>query len=222
MSPINIAIDGHSSCGKSTLARGLAQNLGFIYIDSGAMYRAVTLYFLRHRIQLDDPEQVAGALQNIEIRFQHTPDGIQTILNGENVESEIRQMWVSESVSQVAAIPAVRRALVSQQKAIGAQGGVVMDGRDIGTVVFPEAELKIFLTASTDERVQRRYEELKAKGQEVDREEIRRNIEERDFIDSNRADSPLRMASDALLLDNTSLTREEQLDIALKWARSRD
>jgi CMP/dCMP kinase len=211
---INIAVDGHSSCGKSTLARDLARELGYVYIDSGAMYRAVTYFFLEQGTDWNKPEAVQEALAGIQIEFRNG----QTWLNGESVEEAIREMRISEQVSHVAAIPAVRRALVAQQQRMGAQGGVVMDGRDIGTVVFPDAPLKIFLTASPGVRAQRRLAELEAKGKKATLEQVRANLLERDRIDSTREDSPLMQAPDARLLDNTALSREEQLQIALQWA----
>jgi len=216
---IIVAVDGQSSCGKSTLARDLARALGYVYIDSGAMYRAVTLWFLDNAVDWTDPPAVAGALENIRIGFRVSPEGNQTLLNGAVVEEDIRSMRVSDHVSLVSAISAVRRAMVAQQQSMGAQKGVVMDGRDIGTVVFPDAELKIFLTASVVERVRRRYAELKAKGIETSREEVKRNLLERDRIDTTREDSPLRKAPDARELDNTHLSREEQAEVALQWAR---
>ncbi len=218
MKKIVIAIDGHSSCGKSTLARDLAAALSYAYIDTGAMYRAVTLYFLDHGVDLADASAVARALDEIEIGFQPADQGNKTLLNGKVVEEDIRQMRVSEQVSQVAAISAVRRAMVAKQQAMGRQRGVVLDGRDIGTVVFPDAELKIFLTASEDERVRRRLTEMQAKGIGISEEEVRQNLRHRDHIDSTRDDSPLMQAADARVLDNTELTREGQLAVALEWA----
>ena len=217
MDKIIIAIDGYSSCGKSTLAKGMASRLKYIYIDSGAMYRAVTLFFLRHNVSLDDAEQTRQAVENITISFNAD---IRTILNGEDVEKEIRRMEVSNHVSQVSALPAVRRALVRQQQAMGQQKGIVMDGRDIGTVVFPNAELKIFLTADPEKRVQRRFEELKSKGIKSSVEDVRQNLSQRDRIDSSREDSPLRQATDAIVIDNTQMTRDEQLAYALELAYS--
>ena len=217
MDKIIIAIDGYSSCGKSTLAKGMAARLGYMYIDSGAMYRAVTLFFLRHQISLQDEEQVRKALNEINISFNAQNH---TILNGEDVESEIRRMSVSNYVSQVSAIPIVRRAMVRQQQAMGRGKGIVMDGRDIGTVVFPEAELKIFLTADPEIRVQRRFDELKNKGQKSSLEEVRQNLRHRDHIDSTREDSPLLQAPDAVVIDNSYMAREEQLEYALELARS--
>ncbi|MCB9287209.1 MAG: (d)CMP kinase [Lewinellaceae bacterium] len=217
MNKIIIAIDGYSSCGKSTLAKGMAARLGYMYIDSGAMYRAVTLFFLRHQISLQDEEQVRKALNEINISFNAQNH---TILNGEDVESEIRRMSVSNYVSQVSAIPIVRRAMVRQQQAMGRGKGIVMDGRDIGTVVFPEAELKIFLTADPEIRVQRRFDELKNKGIKSSLEEVRQNLRHRDHIDSTREDSPLLQAPDAVVIDNSNMAREEQLEYALELARS--
>ena len=216
MQDIVIAIDGHSSCGKSTLAKALAKTLGYIYVDSGAMYRAVTLYFLENQVDLQDEEAVLLALQNIEISFKNDGRGNRTFLNGKDVEDEIRQMPVSKLVSPVAAISIVRREMVRQQQAMGIKKGIVMDGRDIGTVVFPEAELKIFLTAATDIRAQRRTDELRAKGQEVDFASVKANLMERDHIDSNRADSPLKQAEDAIVLDNSYLNETEQLQRTLE------
>ena len=215
MKKIVIAVDGYSSCGKSTMAKDLAKEIGYIYIDSGAMYRAVTLYCLKQGLfdgdQLNKEslrEQIAG----IEIRFRIDPETKkpQTYLNGVNVESEIRTMKVSSKVSIVAAIDFVREALVAQQQRMGKDKGIVMDGRDIGTTVFPDAELKIFVTASAEIRAQRRYDELRAKGEENSLEEILKNVKERDYIDEHRAVSPLRKADDAILLDNSHLTIEEQ------------
>ncbi|MCB0578710.1 MAG: (d)CMP kinase [Phaeodactylibacter sp.] len=217
MKKIIIAIDGHSSCGKSTLARGMASRLHYTYIDSGAMYRAATLSFLRNRIPLEDEEAVRQALENITISFNGRNH---TILNGEDVESAIRRMEVSNHVSQVSAISAVRRKMVLQQQAMGREKGIVMDGRDIGTVVFPDAELKIFLTADVGVRARRRFEELKLKGIEATMEEVRQNLSYRDHIDSTREDSPLRRADDAIVIDNTHLSEDEQLEYALELARS--
>ncbi|MBK6622694.1 MAG: (d)CMP kinase [Saprospirales bacterium] len=215
---IIVAIDGHSSCGKSTLARDLARGLSYAYIDSGAMYRAVTLYFLENGVDWNDPSTVGQALQRIRIEFQVSEAQNQTLLNGVIVEDAIRSMRVSEYVSPVSTISAVRRAMVAQQQDLGRKRGVVMDGRDIGTVVFPDAELKIFLTASTEERVRRRYSELSAKGIHITEEEVRANLLDRDRIDSTREDSPLKQASDARILDNTFLSREEQYSMVMKWA----
>lgn len=219
---INIAIDGKSACGKSTLARALARSLGYLYVDSGAMYRAVTLYFLRNQIRPDDGPSVIRALHDIQIRFQRISDHQWiTLLNQENVEEAIRSQEVSDWVSEVAAVSAVRRKMVEEQQSIGQSKGVVMDGRDIGTVVFPDAELKIFLTARESVRVERRYQELLLKGKAPDRERVKANLEKRDHIDSTRSDSPLIQASDAVVLDNSDLTEKEQLIIALEWAHDR-
>ena len=216
MEKIIIAIDGHSSCGKSTLAKALARALNYAYIDTGAMYRATTLYFLRNKVDINDLDAVAKALNELNIHFEVTTDGNQTFLNGENVEEEIRSMYVSESVSPVAAISIVRRAMVKQQQEMGNAKAVVLDGRDIGTVVFPEAELKIFLTAAPKIRAQRRFDELKAKGQDPDFEAVLNNLQSRDHIDSTRADSPLRQAEDAIVIDNSELSQQDQLEVALR------
>ena len=221
MKKIVIAIDGHSSCGKSTLAKSLAKELSYIYVDTGAMYRAVTLFFLNHQIDLEDTAAVEEALQKVSIHFETIDQKNQTFLNHENVEEEIRNMRISQHVSAVAAIPSVRRAMVQNQHRMGQNKGVVMDGRDIGTVVFPEAELKIFLTASIEERSRRRYDELKAKNPTITLEEVRFNLQTRDHIDSTRADSPLKQASDAILIDNTNLSRAEQLKLALDLVEQR-
>lgn len=215
---IVIAVDGHSACGKSTLARDLADRLGYIYVDSGAMYRAVTLYLLRHDVPLEDPGKVESRLDKIRIDFRYEAGRNLVFLNGQMVEKEIRTMEVSNHVSIVAAIPAVRKAMVRQQQEIGRHKGIVMDGRDIGTVVFPDAELKIFLTADPETRVRRRHLEMTRKGMEMTIEEIRRNLEARDLIDSTREDSPLRKAEDAVVIDNTNLTREQQADLAVEMA----
>ena len=222
MKKITIAIDGYSSCGKSTMAKDLAREVGYIYIDSGAMYRAVTLYCLENGLFTPDgidTEKLEAMMPNIRISFQLNPETQRpmTYLNGENVEDRIRTMEVSTRVSPVAAIPFVREALVKQQQEMGQAKGIVMDGRDIGTVVFPDAELKIFVVASAEIRAQRRYDELKAKGQEASYEEILANVKERDYIDQNRDVSPLRQAEDALLLDNSNLTIEEQK----QWLKER-
>lgn len=213
---IIIAIDGHSSCGKSTMAKSLAQILGYIYIDSGAMYRVVTLQALRKGLiqnGVPDIPKVISELKNIKITFQWDEKRGKntTFFNGENVEEEIRQLGVSQNVSPISTIAEVRREMVKQQRENGKNKGIVMDGRDIGTVVFPKAELKIFMTASPETRAQRRFLELTGKGQKVDFNEILQNVEGRDKIDSNREVSPLKQADDALILDNSNLTREEQL-----------
>lgn len=215
---IIVAIDGWSSCGKSTLAKALAKSLHYAYVDTGAMYRAVTLFFLENGVDWTDEAAVSTALGAIEVHFERHPTGNHIFLNGIDVEGKIREMRISESVSPVSTVSAVRRFLVKQQKAMGARRGIVMDGRDIGTVVFPEAELKIFLTADPDIRAERRRAELAAKGQIFSAEEIKFNLLERDRIDSSRADSPLRQADDAVVIDNSFLTPEEQLARALELA----
>lgn len=214
---IIIAIDGHSSCGKSTLSKQLAQRLKYKYIDTGAMYRAVTLYALRKGLienQTINETELLKQLSNIKITFSYNDEEQKsdTILNNENIESEIRELNVSNNVSPVATIKEVRECMVKQQQAMGKDKGIVMDGRDIGTVVFPEAELKIFMTASSKIRAQRRYDELQHKGSNVTFSEILKNVEERDFIDSNREESPLKQAKDSILLDNSNISREEQLN----------
>ena len=216
MKKISIAIDGHSSCGKSTMAKALARRIGYVYVDTGAMYRAVTLYAMRAGI-IDadgsiDTGRLTAAMPDIRITFRFNPDTQRpdTYLNGELVEQEIRTIAVSSHVSPIAALPFVREALVEQQQQMGRQGGIVMDGRDIGTVVLPDAELKIFVTASAQVRAERRYKELQEKGMPADFDEILRNVEERDYIDSHREVGPLRQADDALLLDNSHMTIAEQ------------
>ncbi|MBL7811571.1 MAG: (d)CMP kinase [Bacteroidetes bacterium] len=218
---INIAIDGYSSCGKGTLAKALARELGYKFIDSGAMYRAVTLYILNHNIHPEDEAAVASCLPHIRIDFavNSSTGRNDVLLNGRDIEQEIRTLRVAGAVSQVARITAVRRFLVQAQQAMGREKGVVMDGRDIGTVVFPDAELKIFMTASSEVRAQRRYEELKASGADAEYEEVLANLQERDRIDSTRKDSPLTMTSDYHVLDNSHLSREEQFEMAMEWVR---
>ena len=219
ITPITIAIDGYSSSGKSSMAKKLAKTIGYRYIDSGAMYRAVTLYAMRHgMIALDhsvDAEALAKALPEIHIDFKVEGDAQATLLNGENVESEIRSMPVSSNVSPVAAIPAVRHALVEMQQSLGRSKGIVMDGRDIGTTVFPDAEMKVFVTASAQTRAQRRLAELIAKGSQTTFEEVLANVVERDHIDETRAESPLRKAPDAFLLDNSEMTPDMQNRVLL-------
>ena len=216
MKKITIAIDGFSSCGKSTMAKDLAKEIGYIYVDTGAMYRSVTLYALRHNLFNADgtirERELKEQMKDINISFQlnKTTGRPDTYLNGENVENAIRTMEVSSHVSPIATLAFVREALVAQQQRMGAEKGIVMDGRDIGTVVFPKAELKIFVTASAEVRAQRRYDELKAKGMDADYADILKNVEERDYIDSHRATSPLRKADDAIELDNSTLTIAEQ------------
>lgn len=215
MKKITIAIDGHSSCGKSTMAKDLARRLGYVYIDTGAMYRAVTLFAMRHNLIANgqvDAAKLQEEMGNIHISLRLNPETQRpdTYLNGECVEREIRTMEVSRHVSLIAALPFVRSAMVEMQREMGKEKGVVMDGRDIGTVVFPHAELKIFVTASAEVRAQRRYDELTAKGEKCNYEEILENVKERDHIDSTRETSPLRQAEDAIVLDNTHMTIPEQ------------
>jgi len=214
MKQITIAIDGHSSCGKSTMAKALARRVGYVYVDTGAMYRSVTLYALRHGLFAADgsinTETLRAAMADIVIDQRLIDGTTTTFLNGENVEREIRSLEVSNHVSPIAALDFVRTALVAQQQRMGQDGGIVMDGRDIGTVVFPHAELKIFVTASAEVRARRRYDELQQKGMAADYEAILKNVEERDYIDSHREVSPLRQAPDALLLDNSHMTIAEQ------------
>lgn len=215
MKKITIAIDGYSSCGKSTMAKDLAREIGYVYVDSGAMYRTVALYALDNGIirdgKIDEP-RLKEEMNNIEISFRFNPERGRpdTYLNGERVEDRIRTLEVSNHVSPVAALGFVREAMVKQQQRMGQEGGIIMDGRDIGTTVFPNAELKIFVTASAEIRAQRRYDELTAKGEACDMKEILRNVEERDYIDTHREISPLRQADDALVLDNSHMTIDEQ------------
>jgi CMP/dCMP kinase len=221
---ITITIDGWSSCGKSTLAKQLAKKLGYLYIDSGAMYRAITLYFLRNHIDWTDEKEVKEALENISIEFEFNPksDTSEILLNGENVEYVIRDLVIAEKVSEVAAIKQVRVFAVAQQKKMGEKKGIVMDGRDIGTVVFPDAELKIFMTADNAVRVERRFKELYEKNPNISIEEVKNNLEMRDYIDSHREVSPLKKAVDAVILDNTNLSEEEQLHMALRLAKEKN
>jgi cytidylate kinase len=216
---IIIAIDGHASCGKSTLAKTIAKNLQYIYLDSGAMYRAVTLYVIENNVDILNKKSLLNALQNINIAFRYNAETQQsdTYLNEKNVEKQIRSKKVAQRVSEVATIAEVRHFLVEQQRNIGKNRGLVCDGRDIGTVVFPDAELKIFLTANLITRTQRRYDELQAKGIVMTAAEIADNLQQRDFIDSTRAVSPLRQAKDAIVLDNSDLNRTEQLQQVLEW-----
>lgn len=226
MKKINIAIDGYSSCGKSTLAKGIAKALGYTFIDTGAMYRAVTLFALRNEmVDAGDLNEQAliRELPHVNIRFAE-PDATgkaRVLLNEEDVEDEIRQMHVANHVSAVAGVPEVREKLVALQQKMGKLKGVVMDGRDIGTVVFPNAELKIFMTADPEVRVQRRLAELKAKGDAVSAEEVRKNLAERDYQDTHRAADPLRQAEDAVVLDNTNLDKEEQFNLVLEWVNQK-
>ena len=220
---IIVAIDGHSSCGKSTMAKDLAREVGYIYVDTGAMYRTVTLYALRHGMFQSDgtvnEEALREAMPTVQVSFVLDPATQlpHACLNGEDVENDIRGMEVSSHVSPIAALPFVREAMTRQQQLMGQAKGIVMDGRDIGTVVFPQAELKVFVTASVEVRAQRRYDELTAKGKTVNYEEILQNVTERDYIDSHRSVAPLRQAPDALLLDNSHLTIAEQK----AWLRQR-
>ncbi len=216
---INIAIDGYSSCGKGTLAKALAKKLSYIFIDSGAMYRAVTLYLIQNQVDVTNEHEVIACLNQIELNFKQSDkiDRFEIYLNGVNVESEIRELSVASKVSEVAKISAVRKKLVEMQQSIGMNKGVVMDGRDIGTVVFPDAELKIFMTATTEVRAQRRYKEMLAAGKQVDFEEVKQNLINRDRIDSSRDDSPLTMNNTYHELDNSDLTQEEQFNLAMSW-----
>ncbi len=221
---IIITIDGWSSCGKSTLAKQLAKKLGYVYVDSGAMYRAITLFFLRNHIDWTNRKEVKNALKKItlEFIFNELSQSSEIYLNDENVEYVIRDLVIAEKVSDVAAIKEVREYAVAQQQKMGKKKGIVMDGRDIGTVVFPKAELKIFMTADNTVRVERRFKELYEKNPNISIEDVKANLEMRDYIDSNREISPLKRASDALELDNTRLSIEQQLEIALKWANKKN
>jgi cytidylate kinase len=221
MKKIIITIDGWSSCGKSTLAKQLAQAFGYIYVDSGAMYRAITLYFLRNHVDWTDPKEVIIALRNITLEFIYNEksERSEIYLNEENVEYVIRDLVIAEKVSEVAAIKEVREFAVAQQQQLGIKKGIVMDGRDIGTVVFPNAELKIFMTADNAVRVERRFKELYEMNPNITIEEVKNNLEMRDYIDSHREVSPLRKADDATILDNTNLTEEEQFKKALKMVQ---
>jgi cytidylate kinase len=221
MKNIIVTIDGWSSTGKSTLAKQLAKALGYIYVDSGAMYRAITLYFLRNHVDWTDKKEVKKALKEINIEFQKKPKGeaSEIYLNGENVEYVIRDLVIAEKVSEIAAIKEVREFAVAQQQKMGERKGIVMDGRDIGTVVFPEAELKIFMTADSSVRVERRFKEMFEKNPNITIEEIKANLEMRDYIDSHREVSPLKKAKDSLSLDNTNLTEKEQFQRAMEWVQ---
>lgn len=218
---INIAIDGFAACGKSTLAKALASRLGYTYIDSGAMYRAATHYFQQNNIDISDTNAVDTALPDVHIHFQHTPHGTHTFLNNVDVEAEIRSMFVSSQVSEVSTIESVRDAMVAQQQRMGNQKGVVMDGRDIGIIVFPTAELKIFMTASVAIRVKRRQDELTAKGVALSYEEVEKNLLHRDHIDTTRRYNPMRKADDAIILDNSNLTPAQQVAFVLDLAKER-
>ena len=217
---IIIAIDGFSSCGKSTLAKAMAKALEYVFVDTGAMYRAIALYFLRNNIAFNDTVSIQAALHAIELRFRYNSVSQKSdmYLNGENVEQEIREMQVSQKVSEVASIAAVRDFAVAQQQAMGIDKGIVMDGRDIGTVVFPNAELKLFVTADPAIRLERRYQELLQTNPAILREEVAANLQQRDLMDSTRAHSPLKQAEDALVLDNTNLDRVQQFELAMQWA----
>ncbi len=223
---INIAIDGYSACGKSTLAKQLAQALSYVFIDTGAMYRGVTLFALQNGYfnQKFNPDSLVLDLDKINISFVYNEKirASNLLLNGVNVESDIRKMEISNYVSEVAAIKEVRQKLVSLQQKMGEHKGVVMDGRDIGTVVFPDAEVKIFMTANNEIRTKRRYDELLQKGEQQNIEEVKANLEKRDYIDTHREEDPLRQAKDALVLDNTNLNPTEQFELALKWVSERN
>lgn len=223
MQKIIIAIDGFSSCGKSTLAKQLAKSLDYIFIDSGAMYRAITLFFLENNIDINSEKQVIAAIEQIHLHFVFNENlgKSEIFLNDKNVEQQIRSMEVSNRVSDVAALEKVRTFAVTAQQKMGEQQGVVMDGRDIGTTVFPDAELKIFMTASIEVRTLRRYKELVRKHPDITLEEVEENLQKRDLIDSTRAISPLRKAEDAFVLDNSDLTPEEQLHIVLDWVAAK-
>lgn len=215
-----VAIDGYSSCGKSTLAKALAKELGFIYIDSGSMYRAVTLYFIRNEVNVNDPEAVKDALQHIELNFHSRDYESHITLNGEEVSEEIRKMPVSENVSEVSANKTVRKAMVHQQQRMGKSKNIVMDGRDIGTTVFPDAQVKFFMTADPKIRAERRFKELQSKGDtSTSLEDVFENLAHRDYADTTRAESPLTRAEDAIILDNTDLTQAEQLTFAIKQVK---
>jgi CMP/dCMP kinase len=220
---IIITIDGWSSCGKSTLAKQLAKELGYVYVDSGAMYRAITLYFLRNNVDMAEKKEVKEVLRSINLEFIYNPksNNSEIYLNDENVEYVIRDMLVAEKVSDVAAIKEVREFVVVQLQKMGVKKGMVMDGRDIGTVVFPKAELKIFMTADNAIRVQRRFKELYEKNPNITVEEVMHNLEMRDYIDSHREISPLRKANDAIELDNSNITPEQQFKKALEWAQGK-
>jgi cytidylate kinase len=217
---IIIAIDGFSSCGKSTLAKAMAKALEYVFVDTGAMYRAIALYFLRNNIPFNDTASIEAALHAIELRFKYNSVSQKSdmYLNGENVEQEIREMQVSQKVSEVASIAAVRDFAVAQQQAMGIDKGIVMDGRDIGTVVFPNAELKLFVTADPAIRLERRYQELLQTNPAILKEEVAANLQQRDLMDSTRTHSPLKQAEDALVLDNTNLDRAQQFELAMQWA----
>ena len=213
---IIVAIDGYSSCGKSTLAKALAKKLHFIYVDSGAMYRAVTLFFIRNKVNINDEKEIEKALNDIHLNFHSRDYQTHITLNDEEVSEEIRQMPVSEIVSEISAVRLVRKEMVKQQQRMGKSKNIVMDGRDIGTTVFPFAEVKIFMTADPKIRAERRYKELKAKGETTSLEDIFDNLAHRDYLDTTRKESPLTRAKDAIVLDNTTLNEKQQLDFALE------
>lgn len=223
MKKIIITIDGYSSCGKSTLAKALAADLNYVFIDSGAMYRAITLYFLRNHVDWNNSLEVINAIENITLEFSYNKENssCEMYLNDENVEWLIRDMLVAENVSEVAAVKEVREFAIAEQRKMGKGKGIVMDGRDIGSTVFPKAELKIFLTADPAIRVERRFREMREKNPNITIDEVKTNLEMRDYIDSNREFSPLRKAKDAVELDNTNLTIKDQLKIALKLAKEK-
>jgi cytidylate kinase len=218
---IIITLDGWSSCGKSTLAKALARALGYVFVDSGAMYRAITLFFIRNQVNIADPVAVEKALGAVQLQFIFNParGASDILLNGENVEALIREMTVASRVSEVAALARVRQFAVQQQQRLGKEKGIVMDGRDIGTVVFPHAELKIFMTADKDIRVQRRLKELQAANPSITADLVRENLEQRDHLDATRSESPLRQAEDARVLDNSNLSPAQQFEIAMAWAQ---
>jgi CMP/dCMP kinase len=217
--PLIIAIDGYSSCGKSTLAKQIAKELHYVFVDSGAMYRAVTLYFLENSIDIEDEKAILVALDHVNVTFRNIDGTNTTFLNGRNVETEIRSLKVSHLVSEVAAISAVRKKMVALQRQMSGSQGLVMDGRDIGTVVFPHAHIKFFITADPIVRAQRRFNELLAKNKKSDLHEVISNLEHRDKIDTEREDSPLKMAEDAILLDNTHFNIEQQYEVAMQYIR---
>lgn len=212
---IIIAVDGHSSCGKSTLAKQLAQELGYIHIDTGAMYRAVTLHLIKHDVTLSDEDAVKSKLDGLTISFEYQKEGNATLLNGVNVSDDIRTPSVANKVSEVAALSVVRAFLLDTQRDLGKQKGIIMDGRDIGTVIFPDAELKLFVTASVEVRSERRHKELTHKGTDISFDDVKANLIKRDFIDENRDIAPLKRADDAMLLDTSDMTRAEQLAAAI-------
>ncbi len=221
--PIIIAIDGYAGCGKSTTAKAVAQHLNYIYIDTGAMYRAVTLFFLNHHVNLEQPSEIQNALAQLQISFVYNPSSQKSdaYLNGKNVENEIRKMYISQKVSEVSRIAAVRHAMVAQQQQMGKKKGIVMDGRDIGTVVFPEADLKIFMQTDVSIRAKRRQAELKKQGEEIEIETILENLKKRDLIDTSREEGPLLKAQDALILDSSNISIEEQTQYVIRLAEQK-